>query len=120
MNWKRITLTRPARAIKPAKEKSGLPSENPAFVAASIMSLAEVPSLGKAAFMAFGSIEKAPKKLMATQIIAKMESPVTTLWKVRVRSVATAAITSMTIIPVMILLVLSWNQFWALPKKLFG
>src|SRR5258708_5904192 len=72
MNWKSTTLTRPARPIKPVKEKSGDPSEKFAFVAASMIALDEVPRAGRALFTASGEMKKAPKKLIATETIPKM------------------------------------------------
>src|SRR5260370_40864147 len=71
MNWKSTTLTRPARPIKPVKEKSGDPSEKFAFVAASMIALDEVPRVGRALFTASGEMKKAPKKLIATETMAK-------------------------------------------------
>src|SRR5258708_37050655 len=99
MYWKSTTLARPARPTNPSKEKSGLPSEKPALAAAFIIALDEVPRAGKALFIEFESIVKAPMKLMRTEIIAKMVRPVTTLWKGRVFKMARPAITSIIVRP---------------------
>ncbi len=112
MNWKSTTLTRPARPIKPVKEKSGDPSEKFAFVAASMIALDEVPRAGRALFTASGEMKKAPKKLIATETI--------TLWKVRVLKIETPKITSRMIKPTIALLKLSWSQLGALAKTLPG
>src|SRR5690242_9855894 len=121
MNWNSTTLTRPASPIRPGlKEKSGELSEKPAFVAVLIMALADVPSAGRALFMAFSEMKSEPKKLMTTETMAKMVRPVTTLWKVRVRKIEMPKITSRMMTPRMALLVVSWNQFCALAKALPG
>ena len=62
----------------------------------------------------------APKKLIATEMIAKMVRPVTTLWKVRVRSIEMPAMTSRMITPAIALLKLSCSQFCAFAKTLPG
>src|SRR6266496_1245853 len=120
MYWKSITLARPARPTNPSNEKSGLPSEKPALVAVSIIALEEVPRAGKALLIETGSTVKAPMKLIATETIAKMVRPITTLWKVRVFKTAIPAITSKMMIPTITLLLVSWIQFWALAKTLPG
>src|SRR5260221_4770549 len=120
MYWKSTTLARPARPTRPSIEKSGLPSEKPALVAASIIALDEVPRAGKALFNEVWSTVKAPMKLIATEIMAKMVRPITTLWKVRVFKIEMPAITSIMMIPTIILLALSCSQFGALAKALPG
>src|ERR1700694_1698314 len=100
MNWNSITPMRPASPIKPGlKEKSGDPSEKPAFVAALNIASEEVPRAGKALFTASGEMKMPPKKLIATEMIAKMVSPVTTRWKVRVLKIEMPKITSRMIMP---------------------
>src|SRR5713226_5033781 len=120
MNWNSTILTRPASAIRPVKEKSGEPSEKPALLAVLIMALAEVPSTGRALVMASCEMKSAPKKLIATETIAKMVRPVTTLWKVRVLKIEMPKITSRIITPTIALLVLSCSQLGALEKTLPG
>src|SRR5579871_6429075 len=121
MNWKSTTLTRPARPINPRNEKSGEPMAKFDLVAVAIKSDADLtPSAGNAALTWLGEMKNAPKKLIATETIAKMVRPVTTLWKVRGRRMGMPKMTSRIIAPTMALLVLSCSQLGALEKALPG
>src|SRR5574340_1186970 len=110
MNWKSTTLTSPARTISPLKEKSGEPT---GLVAEDITLVVEMPIECNPLLTASGVMKNAPKKLIATETIAKMVRPVTTRWKVLVRKMEMPKITSRMMTPVMALLGVSWSQLCA-------